>query len=111
MVEGRKKGVVDVCMREQSLIVLRHVSDHGAEEAKSHRRAKGPRAVLARARGTENKVAGAGAIGAVFVSVGAAKAENTKNLMKGVAMYYSVLRSSTMVYNQLQLPFTQQQLT
>ena len=41
-------------------------------------------AVLARARGTEDNVAGAGAIGAVFVRVGAAKAENTENLMKGV---------------------------
>ena len=30
---GRKKGVVDVCMREQSPIVLHHVSNHGAEEA------------------------------------------------------------------------------
>ena len=30
---GRKKGVVDVCMYEQSLIVLCHTSDHSAEEA------------------------------------------------------------------------------
>ena len=29
----RKKGVVDVCMYEQSLIVLCHMSDHSAEEA------------------------------------------------------------------------------
>ena len=53
-------------------------------EAKIHRRAKGPQVVLARARGTEDNVAGAGAIGAVFVRVGAVKAENTENLMKGV---------------------------
>ena len=33
MVEGKKEGVVDVCMREQSLIVLHHMSDHGTEEA------------------------------------------------------------------------------
>ena len=30
---GREKGVVDVCMCEQSLIMLHHVSDHIAEEA------------------------------------------------------------------------------
>ena len=103
MVEGRKKGVVDVCMHEQSLIVLRHVSDHGAEEAKSHRRAKGPRAVLARARGTEDNIAGA-----VFVRVGAAKVENTENLMKGAQTTQTwtielcnVLQCIAIVYNGL----------
>ena len=90
-------------------------------EAKIHRRAKGPQVVLARARGTEDNVAGAGAIGAVFVRVGAVKAENTENLMKvrqlrlcgllSCAMYYNILQSSTIVYNQLQLPLTPQQLT
>ena len=50
--------------------------DAEAAEAKTHRRAKGPRAVFARARGTEDDVAGA-----VFVRAGAAKAERTENLM------------------------------
>ena len=53
-------------------------------EAKSHHQAKGPQAILARARGTKDNGAGAGVIGAVFVRVGAATVENTENLMKGV---------------------------
>ena len=33
MVEGKKEGGSSVCMHEQSLIMLHHVPDHGAEEA------------------------------------------------------------------------------